>query len=1273
MAPLFSSMSTPDVAKTKPSEASTKKSAKKRKRNDDQDGTPVTTEDSGKKSKKRKADVAAVATPATVQTSALSAAGSIVGGKSEKKRKHEKKREAASEEPSKDDPMVEYSATAPQKETKDSSIVGVEGAQPGVAQVKPAKKKGKPKLDQLPNGNEEVFAEPAVAPGPSKAQQRSRVQGGASHEVSLTDDQRLHSYSPFIHKTETFYLALSPCANDFPLEGLVAEHISPLLLTYHPPLRGVVLKYSNARLSGTPDGQSKDGDGVVLSKAIDEYAVTFVYLTVDLVIFAPTKDSWLEGYVNLQNESLLGLVCYNYFNAAIERQRLPKDWRWVDDASRGNTRVAKGGQGYWVDDSGGRVDGKVVFRVKDFDAAAGGDSGAGSINILGTLLSVEEDRQLDHDGRQHSVGSVSTLWPINDTHLKHTITQLLAQIDQVFPLEGYHWGLEHYTVTLEGYELLHYHELGAVCKDEDEVVIRPMMWAETRARRLGGRDQITADGRHLVDGLPFGRPRLRAGSRPEVRIPAMQRRTIEDEEDGQVEDDEERVAREGGGMALVRLDEVEDYLDDEDGEDDGDFEMDVEGGGVDASEAEGSSEEGSVESESGSESSGETSATSSSSDNNLNENASMSEASWDGIESAAPTPLGKEAAGKAVPGSLVGLTGATVKGQEVKMASPVKSTRTVASKHKSNPGPPDGGRVDEALNSLNESNKSLQGKAPSDLPRESRVEGGSERVKRDNAPPFQGTAETKTRNARKRDSRKLAYLKRTDVLPLDATLATLHQWENSQKYQESQPDGGGSEQHVVQPASEATEAQTDGTGVKSASAGREDYSLDTEDRAPPHDMKRDHAAMEHAEHDKPVQIERQRKALLKAIATGGVDIEDKSYKRKRAEVEDEEPPDEISAKRPALDSSQSHEQQSQFAVASNMPGEVATTKPTVTRRSKLDLAGSQRLLFGSLGVRVPTTQEEKEAVQKKLAGNVKSKVAPPAAKVEASPQRITEFREDNEDAWRDKIELTAVECVDEGITLSTPPFPFYQRWDPSQRKKKSKARTDKAFAAPRSQKTQNGRTESNGGHVESYDKYNVNGGGDALDYDDVADEGWEDEYWEEGALLNGGNDDEGGTRDDPATQLRRETAEQALHEAGEDFPALPDDITKLPLITEAEAQLDDYIVYTELACSAATKWEPSMLTRTVQLMDTEHEDENEDGERIHATWIVRQALRDVVRAKEYDGEGKRVYKKFEMEGLSDEEGEEDEGEDRVRRVEWEDLLEARLLLRKGDEEVVIPA
>jgi len=33
------------------------------------------------------------------------------------------------------------------------------------------------------------------------------------------------------------------------------------------------------------------------------------------------------------------------------------------------------------------------------------------------------------------------------------------------------------------------------------------------------------------------------------------------------------------------------------------------------------------------------------------------------------------------------------------------------------------------------------------------------------------------------------------------------------------------------------------------------------------------------------------------------------------------------------------------------------------------------------------------------------------------------------DAWRQRIDLRAVECCDGGVQLSTPPFPFYQYWD----------------------------------------------------------------------------------------------------------------------------------------------------------------------------------------------------------------------------------------------------
>jgi hypothetical protein len=58
--------------------------------------------------------------------------------------------------------------------------------------------------------------------------------------------------------------------------------------------------------------------------------------------------------------------------------------------------------------------------------------------------------------------------------------------------------------------------------------IRPLMTAEERARTLTGRHQISGDGKHLVDGIPFGRPYLRHPNRPAVRIPPRKRRRLDD-------------------------------------------------------------------------------------------------------------------------------------------------------------------------------------------------------------------------------------------------------------------------------------------------------------------------------------------------------------------------------------------------------------------------------------------------------------------------------------------------------------------------------------------------------------------------------------------------------------------------------------------------------------------------------------------------------------------------------------------------------------------------
>jgi DNA-directed RNA polymerase I subunit RPA43 len=141
-------------------------------------------------------------------------------------------------------------------------------------------------------------------------------------------------------------------------------------LTYYPPFEGVVLSYSNPRISEHPHEAQASNNGeiqTVFSRSIDEYGVTYVWLTAEFLVFRPKRGTLLEGHVTLQNESILGLLCYNYFNAGIQAEKLAKDWKWNGEA--------------FEDASGNVVEGKLTFKVEDFEA-----SGTESIQISGTLL-----------------------------------------------------------------------------------------------------------------------------------------------------------------------------------------------------------------------------------------------------------------------------------------------------------------------------------------------------------------------------------------------------------------------------------------------------------------------------------------------------------------------------------------------------------------------------------------------------------------------------------------------------------------------------------------------------------------------------------------------------------------------------------------------------------------------------------------------------------------------------------------------------------------------
>ena len=64
-----------------------------------------------------------------------------------------------------------------------------------------------------------------------------------------------------------------------------------------------------------------------------------------------------------------------------------------------------------------------------------------------------------------------------------------------------------------------------------------MSTSDLRCRRISGRDQISSDGRHLTDGVAFGRPLLRRPTRPAIHIPPRKRRRLAYDQDD--EDDEQ--------------------------------------------------------------------------------------------------------------------------------------------------------------------------------------------------------------------------------------------------------------------------------------------------------------------------------------------------------------------------------------------------------------------------------------------------------------------------------------------------------------------------------------------------------------------------------------------------------------------------------------------------------------------------------------------------------------------------------------------------------------
>lgn len=177
--------------------------------------------------------------------------------------------------------------------------------------------------------------------------------------------------SECFHKVSTsMYVSLAPMFSQKPVAGIKSQHLDPLVARYFAPAGGVVLAHYNLKLYK----RGGDSDAQAMGKFVNESPFTFMWISTDLLVWKPQVGDRLEGYVNMQTPSHIGLLVHDTFNCSIKYANIPEDWVFTpfDEAPRPTgdkkNRVRQS-MGYWSNGEGERVEGKLEFVIKTVHTA----------------------------------------------------------------------------------------------------------------------------------------------------------------------------------------------------------------------------------------------------------------------------------------------------------------------------------------------------------------------------------------------------------------------------------------------------------------------------------------------------------------------------------------------------------------------------------------------------------------------------------------------------------------------------------------------------------------------------------------------------------------------------------------------------------------------------------------------------------------------------------------------------------------------------------------
>ena len=571
-----------------------------------------------------------------------------------------------------------------------------------------------------------------------------------------------------------------------------------------------------------------------------------------------------------------------------------------------------------------------------------------------------------------------------------------------------------------------------------------------------------------------------------------------------------------------------------------------------------------------------------------------------------------------------------------------------------------------------------------------------------NTLPGNGTSMTRSRNKRRKESKRLSFIKSKGILPAAATKADLRNFEE----QTSQPER--QELIAVGGARAAFEAKKQDL-LTSIAAGGIDVSLDpnlqekdaqtTEDQSPGDGSLPKAAATQNTNPTNQLADKNGSAKQDLGKTSGNNSINSPTSAEFQDSANDslvigkEIPPtgsksSTLTAIMPDLTTAPPAEAMESLANDSqgtpqameSSNSKMLPAPESQHRRSKLDMDGAKRMLFGSLGLRTPKTKEDELKTREKLMKDVK-----PMKELHVSDgiEKVEDVAAAAKDeSWKDKIDLQAVECCYEGIELSTPPFPFVQRWDHQQqrgpnisntkkRKGKKRKRNSYDYYEDSSYRSRGEAPFSNNQYYHDDNSHNPQDEDVHLNEDDVPGQDAEQGLLTEKTSVD--SEDHQPLHDESFEdsvrvndQLLHETEDasadtlvemQELHDLTNDLPTLPVDLSTCSTLALDTATKGSVVAFKQLEMSAETSWQPKISEYRTAIVD-----EILDDGTLSMTLAKRDQLPKDVRHDDQTGE--RLYSKFEMPGYHDEIDDENNGK---IEISFDELIKPLLVEAAGEQ------